>query len=113
MENHFFIGMSGRTNEEGGRQNAGFLAPEGYTSSFVDVRGIKGVLHLKSGITYLGDHNLVVIDELAGRAEFRGYNLIRVAPQENYAANCLRINECVLIPAGFPDLTRRLQRLRF
>ena len=110
-ENHFFIGISARTNEEGGRQLAGFLAREGYTSSFVDVRGTEGILHLKSGIAYLGDRNLVVIDELAGRAEFRGYNLIRVAPEENYAANCVRINEHVLVPAGFPDLAGRLQRL--
>jgi len=110
-ENHFFIGISERTNEEGGRQLAGFFAREGYTSSFLDVRGIKGLLHLKSGLAYLGDHNLVVIDELAGRAEFRDYSLIRVAAQENYAANCLRINERVLIPAGFPDLAGRLQRL--
>ena len=110
-ENHFFIGISARTNEEGGRQLAAFLAREGCTSSFVDVRGIRGILHLKSGITYLGNHNLVVIDELAGRPEFRGYNLIRVVPQENYAANCLRLNDRVLVPAGFPNLTGRLQHL--
>ena len=110
-ENHFFIGVSARTNEEGGRQLAAFLAREGCTSSFVDVRGIRGILHLKSGITYLGNHNLVVIDELAGRPEFRSYNLIRVVPQENYAANCLRLNDRVLVPAGFPDLTSRLQHL--
>ena len=33
-DQHFFIGISERTNEEGARQLAAFLAEEGYTSSF-------------------------------------------------------------------------------
>ena len=51
---HFFIGVSERTNAEGARQLAGFLAQEGFTSSVVDIHGVPGILHLKSGLTYLG-----------------------------------------------------------
>ena len=36
---HFFIGLSQRTNEHGARQLAGFLESFGYTSSLIDVRG--------------------------------------------------------------------------
>ncbi len=57
---HFFIGISERTNEEGGRQLAEFLAKAGFTSSFVTVTGIPGILHLKSGIAFLGDNRLVL-----------------------------------------------------
>jgi dimethylargininase len=112
-ENHFFIGISQRTNEEGGRQLAGFLAREGYTSSFVDIRGMKNVLHLKSGVAYISDNNLVVNEEFSGHALFRGYNLIRVNAEESYAANCLRVNDRVLLPAGFPGLEDSLKRLGY
>lgn len=112
-DGHFFIGISQRTNQEGGRQLAGLLALEGYTSSFVDIRGVKSILHLKSGIAYVGDKNLVVVDELAECAEFRGYNLIRVNPEERHAANCLRVNEYVLLAGGCPGLRDSLERLGY
>lgn len=112
-ENHFFIGISARTNEAGGRQLAEFLASEGHTSSFVDIRGFQTVLHLKSGIAYLGDNHLVVSEELSGHVDFRGYNLIRVNAAERYAANCVRINDRVLVPAGFPGLRESLERLGY
>jgi dimethylargininase len=101
-ENHFFIGLSQRTNEEGARQLAEFLAREGYTSSFIDIRRIEGLLHLKSEMAYIGDNNLVAIEALAGNDQFRGYNLIRVNSGESYAANCVRANDYVLLPAGYP-----------
>jgi dimethylargininase len=101
---HFFIGVSARTNAEGARQLAGFLAQEGFTSSTVDIHGVPGILHLKSGIAYLGDNRLVLIDALAERPEFRGYEVVRVAPRENYAANCVRVNDYVLMATGYPGL---------
>ena len=105
---HFFIGVSRRTNEEGATQLAGFLTREGYTTSLVDIRAMKSILHLKSGVAWVGDGELVLTEELAGRDEFRGYELICVAPGENYAANCVRVNDSVLIPAGFPEITQTL-----
>lgn len=108
-EKHFFIGLSRRTNEEGGRQLAEILAGEGYTSSFVDIRGMSGILHLKSGIAYLGDNRLVVMEEMAGRREFAGYELTRVIPRETYAANCIRVNDHVLMPAGYSLLRTELE----
>lgn len=112
-ENHFFIGISGRTNEEGGQQLAGLLAREGHTSSFVDIREMQNVLHLKSGLAYIGDNHLVVNEELSRHAHFRGFDLVRVNATESYAANCLRINDRVLVPAGFPGLRDSLERLGY
>jgi dimethylargininase len=112
-ESHFFIGISQRTNEEGARQLAEFLVREGYTSSFVDIRRIEGLLHLKSGMAYLGDNNLVVIEALAADHWFRGYNLIRASPRESYAANCVRVNDHVLLPAGYPSQEASLRRLGY
>src|SRR5512133_498139 len=83
VEDHFFIGLSERTNEAGARQLAEFLACEGYTSSLIPVHGIPGILHLKSGIAYLGDNNLVLIDAFAEMEDFIGFNKIRVSTEES------------------------------
>lgn len=109
-DKHFFVGLSQRTNEAGGRQLSEILAREGYTSSFVDIRETNNILHLKSGIAYLGGNHLVVRQELASRKEFAGYHLIRVAEKESYAANCIVVNDHLLMPAGYPVLQLHLER---
>jgi len=107
---HFFIGISHRTNEEGARQLGRFLAASGYTSSTVDIRSTQSILHLKSGIAYLGNKVLVVMEEMAGREEFSGHSLLTVSPEESYACNCVLVNERVLVPAGFPRIIDELER---
>ena len=99
---HFFIGISLRTNPEGARQLAGFLVQEGYTFDFVDVRSVAGILHMKSGLAYLGDRTLLVIDALAEHPAFQGYRMLRTPPEENYAANAVRVNDAVFLAQGFP-----------
>lgn len=111
--NNFFIGLSERTNEAGARQLAELLAPLGYTSSVVDIRGLNDILHLKSGIAYLGDNHMVVTEELADREEFRGYNLVRVNAGEEYAANCVRLNDHALVAAGYPAFEEKLRELGY
>ena len=106
---HFFIGISNRTNEEGAHQLARHLAEDGFTSALVDIRGVSGILHLKSGIAWLGARALVVIDSLAGDPAFQGWDRIRVPGGEDYAADCLRINNTVLFAEGFPRLEQDLR----
>jgi len=108
-EGHFFIGISQRTNEEGARQLAGFLSQAGCTSTMVDIRDIHGLLHLKSGIAYLGEDRLVLINELAEMDAFHGYEIIPVEPAENYAANCVRVNDRALIAGGFPGIEKTIR----
>lgn len=112
-ESHFFIGISHRTNEEGARQFGQFLAREGCSWSLIDIRSMTSILHLKSGIAYLDNKNLVVMEELANRNEFAGYNLLRVPQEESYACNCVLVNDRVLLPRGFPRLTATLTGLGY
>jgi len=112
---HFFLGISKRTNEEGARQLADHLAKEGFTSSLVDVREMTSILHLKSGISYIGpgpagEETLVVMEEMADWAEFAGYDLLRVSVEESYGANCVRVNDRVLVAEGYPRMTEELVR---
>ncbi len=110
---HWFIGLSQRTNAEGARQLARILAGDGLTSSIVDIRQIAGILHLKSGIAWLSGRRLIVIDSLAGDPAFSGWEIVRVDPEEDYAANAVAINDVVLFARGFPRLERELTDLGY
>ncbi len=112
-EDHFFIGLSHRTNEDGARQLAAHLSSLGYTSSVIDGRAMTTILHLKSGISYIGDNTLVVMEEMAAHPEFQRFNLIRVAASESYAANCVRVNDRVLVATGYRHLTAALEHAGF
>ena len=112
-DGHFWIGISARTNESGARQLAAFLETMGYTSSFVDIRGRDDILHLKSGIAALGDQRIVAIESLAEHTAFQGYEIVPVTAGEAYAANCVRVNECLLVPAGYPQLLSALVHLGY
>jgi dimethylargininase len=112
-DEHFFIGISARTNPEGARQLGAILQAHGYTSSTIDIRGQSRLLHLKSGIAYLGQKRLVVAPELRALAAFKNYELIEVLPAELYAANCVHINDHVLIPAGYPSIAAALEGLGY
>ena len=107
-EDHFFIGISLRTNEEGARQLAALLGAQGYTASTIDIRSMTTILHLKSGISYIGDNTLVVMDEMAANPLFTRFDQIRVSAAESYGANCVRVNDRVLVADGFPHLRDEL-----
>ncbi len=109
-EDRFLIGISNRTNEEGARQLSRFLKDEGHDSAFVDIRRRRDILHLKSGIAHLGDRDMVVWEELAEFAAFREYNLLRVPSSDHYAANCVRVNQFVLVAKGFPTFQKQIER---
>jgi len=110
---HFFIGISRRTNEAGAAQLARILESFGYSSSLIDIRGLSNILHLKSGMAYGGVNRLVVIEALSQLKEFSTYELVHVNSNQEYAANCLFINDRVLVPAGFPGLQRQLEDLNY
>lgn len=95
---HFHIGLTSRTNLEGARQLSEILGGYGYRVSLVESREY---LHLKSGVSYLGDDVLVVAGELATNEEFGRFEKIVADSHEEYCANCIRVNDYVLVPAGF------------
>lgn len=110
---HFFIGLSARTNEAGAKQLSEILEGAGYSTSIVNTGLLGSLLHLKSGIAWLGDNRLVINDALAEHPEFSRFDLVRVDRAEDYAANCVRVNEYVLIAKGFPKLQSDLQSLGY
>jgi dimethylargininase len=110
---HFFIGVSQRTNWEGAAQLAALLTKAGYTSACIDVRAVPGILHLKSGIASLDGERVVAIDALANHPALKHHEVVRVPLSEEYAANCVRVNDAVLVAAGYPGMQRALEKLGF
>ena len=108
---HFFIGLSNRTNDEGARQLTNWLTQSGYTASTINIRDNSALLHLKSGISWLGDNTLVVTEALAGHVALRGYNQIVTTAAESYAANCVRVNDAVLVAKEYPEIAGRVAAL--
>jgi dimethylargininase len=103
---HFYIGLSSRTNQEGARQVIAFLEKHGMTGSTVR---LDHVLHLKTGAAYLENNNLAACGEFLEREELKKFNLLPIPEEESYAANCVWINDKVLIPAGYPAARAAVQ----
>lgn len=107
---HFYIGISRRTNLDGAGQLAEFLRALGYETSFVDIRDATSILHLKSGFAYLGGGTFLAIDEIVPRLDMARGDVIAVPEGEEYGANCVLVNGAVLMASGHPKLELLLTR---
>jgi len=109
---HFWIGLSKRTNPEGARQLGAWLNSLGFTHTTVSMDGLD-LLHLRSGLGFLGKGRVAIVEELSDRDAFRDYEHVPVTPKERYAANCMRINDRILIPSGHPKFEANLRDLGY
>ena len=100
------VGQSARTNPEGIAELAGILKDWGRTLR--EVRVPEGVLHFKTDCSLLDGATILSTERLAASGCFEGYRVILTAPGEAAAANTIRFNRFVLMPAGFPETARRL-----
>jgi len=107
---HFYIGLSGRTSVQGAEQMIKVLEKYGMSGSTVE---LKDVLHLKTGVAYLENNYLIVCGEFANKTEFKDFKRIEIPETESYAANCVWINDCVILPAGHPRSLALIQDAGF
>jgi len=110
IEDYFYIGRSARTNEAGAKQFIDLLSLYGYEGSTIPVND---VLHLKTGVTYVGDNTVLTSGEFIGLEEFTGMREIAVPPAEEYAVNCIKINDRLVVPAGYPKTEAALRDAGF
>jgi dimethylargininase len=104
--NKYFIGISERTNQHGADQLIKILESFGYFGIKVP---LKKVLHLKTGLSYLENNNLLISGEFIDDPVFKDFNKIIVEPPETYAVNSVWINGFVITPAGFPKTLKKIQ----
>lgn len=104
---HFYVGLSARTNEEGIRQFISILEKYGLTGSAVP---LKEVLHLKTGLAYLERNNLLVAGEFVDSPVFEKFNKIVIDENELYSANCIWVNDYVIVPEGYPKTKAAIKK---
>lgn len=105
IDKKFYIGISDRTNEEGANQLKDILEVAGYQATIVP---LKKFFHLKTGVTYLGNNTIAAAGEFVDHPDFAQYDKIVVPPEEEYAANCIRVNDYVIMPKGFPETKQKI-----
>ncbi|AOH55414.1 N(G),N(G)-dimethylarginine dimethylaminohydrolase [Peribacillus muralis] len=105
VDDHFYIGISDRTNEEGAQQLKRIVESEGYKGTIVP---LKKFFHLKTGIAYLGDDLIVAAGEFIDHPDFTRYKKITVSAEDEYSANCILVNDYVIIPSGYEQTKRKL-----
>ena len=103
---HYYIGLSERTNLEGAKQIIQILTKYGMSGSTIS---LKKVLHLKTGLAYLEENNLIVCGEFVNDSSLERYNPIEIPEKESYAANCIWVNDSVIIPLGYPTTKQRIK----
>lgn len=109
----FLIGLSGRTNAVGAGQLSRWLEERGHMAEVVDLAAHPRLLHLKTGISALGEGRVVTVPGFPAARLLDGLERIEVAAGEEYAANCIRVNDRVLVAAGYPELVERLEGLGY
>ena len=110
IDNQYYIGLSKRTNKEGAKQLTKILERYGYSCLTVQ---LVNVLHLKTGVAYIGDNNLIVTGEFISNPIFNEFNIIKVDKDESYAVNCIRVNNYIIIAKGFKKLTNSISNLGY
>jgi len=99
-EREILIGLSARTNRAGVNELKEHLEPYEYRVRMVDTPA--DVLHFKTDCSLLDEETLLSTKRLANTGCFKDYKLIYTADGEEAAANAIRFNDSVLMPAGFP-----------
>lgn len=107
---HYYIGLSARTNQDGAHQMITILEKYGLTGSIVT---LEKVLHLKTGLAYLENNNLLAAGEFITKPEFQHLNIIEIPQQESYAANCIWVNGNVIMPSGYPITKSKIAALGY
>lgn len=107
LDRRIFAGVSGRTNAHAVAELSEIATPYGYEVIPVAVRG---VLHLKSAVTRVGERALLMNRAFVDARGFDGWDIIDVYPSEPHAANALWIGGSVVYPAEHPRTRERLER---
>jgi len=72
---------------------------------------VPNLLHLKTGVTQIAENTLLAVAEFADLHPFRNFNILTVSPEEQDVANCLALNDRIIMPAGFPQTRTMLNKL--
>ena len=110
IRNHFYIGVSSQTNQEGAAQLAFFLTEFGYEVTVLE-QDPENFVQLSTAATYLGQNRLLLREELGRNFAFLGFDKIIVPRRERGAANAFMVNGTLLLPAGYTETAAAVKEL--
>ncbi len=102
-----FVGLTDRSTKEAIEQIRAIVEPHRYEVRAVPVTGC---LHLKSAVTQVRDHTLLINPAWVCQDDFPGLDFIEVDPGEPSAANALLIGGSIIYPSAFPRTKARLAK---
>ncbi|PZQ96831.1 MAG: dimethylarginine dimethylaminohydrolase [Cereibacter sphaeroides] len=105
-ETEILVGRSARTDAAGIAELARKV--EAWGHKVREVLTPPGVLHFKTDCSLLDAETILSTERLAASGCFEGYRVLPVAEGEEAAANTIRFNDIVLMPAGFPRTAARI-----
>ena len=103
IRDHFYIGLSDHTNQEGASQLAFFLKEYGYKVTMLDLSKEESVQRLNTAATYLGRDRILIRENLARHFSFLEYEKIAVPNKERSGSNAVMVNGTLIMPAGYSE----------
>lgn len=107
-EREILVGRSARTDAAGVAALTRIVADWGHKVREVETP--PGVLHFKTDCSLLDAETVLATRRLDASGCFAGYRVIHTAQGEEAAANAIRFNEVVIMPAGFPRTAEALDK---
>jgi len=101
------VGLSARTDAAGVAELARKVAPWGHVVR--EVITPPGVLHFKTDCSLLDSNTILSTPRLAASGCFQDCRVILTGDAEEAAANAIRVNDWVLVAAGFPVTALKLR----
>lgn len=105
-DREILVGASERTDRPGFRALLAIVAEWGYSTRLVTTP--REVLHFKSDCSVLDPDTVLASPRLSGDPCFADYRVIETPPGEAAAANAIRVNDTVLVAAGYPRTAEKL-----
>ena len=105
------VGLSARTNQTGADQLRQILNGHGYPMQILKTPS--DVLHFKTDCSLIADQCIRSTQRLASNGCFEGYQTLLVPTGEEAAANMIRYNDHIIMPAGFPKTETMLRAKGF
>ena len=105
------VGLSARTNQKGADQLRQILNGHGYAMRILKTPS--DVLHFKTDCSLITNQCVLSTQRLASSGCFDAYQTLLVPSGEEAAANMIRYNDHLIIPAGFPRTETMLRAKGF
>jgi len=110
IEHRVLVGLSTRTNLYAVEQLREILKDSNLE---IAIMKVEKTVHLKSACTYLGRDCVILSNEQFQADILRGFRKIVVPRGEEYAANCLAVDETILMSKGHPRSKKLIEKEGF